>query len=247
MRSYLKLVVAQGKLFVREPLALFFTIAFPALFLLLIGAGFGAGNEPFAGSQFGYIDLQVPALSGMILGTIALNALPSMTANNRERGIFRRFKATPMPAWQWMASEITAHLLIALASMVVLVIIGRTVFGAWLPSNIGAVLVAFVLSALSFMAFGYLVASLAPTPRIATAAGQLLFLPMFMLSGAAMPLNLLPGSVQAVAEWMPMTHVIRLMQGVWLGGVWEWARPGCCWESWSWRVCCRRGSSAGNR
>ena len=53
MRSYLKLVVAQVKLFVREPLALFFTIAFPTLFLLLTGAAFGLGNEPFAGSQFG--------------------------------------------------------------------------------------------------------------------------------------------------------------------------------------------------
>ena len=158
----------------------------------------------------------------MILGTLALNTLPSMTANNRERGIFRRFKATPMPAWQWMASEIAAHMLIALGSMVVLVLIGRTVFDARLPSNLGAVLVAFVLSALSFMSFGYLVASLAPTPRIATAAGQLLFLPMFMLSGAAVPLDVLPGGVQAVAEWMPMTHVIRLMQGVWLGGVWAW-------------------------
>ena len=220
MNSYLKLVLVQAKLFLREPLALFFTIAFPALLLLLLGSAFGNGNEPFPGSEFGYIDLQLPALAGMILGTIALNTLPTATANNRERGIFRRFKATPMPSWKWMAAEITANFIVALLSMILLVVIGRIVFDARLPANLGSILVAFTLAALSFMAFGYLVASLAPTPRIATAAGQLLFLPMFMLSGAAIPLNMLSDGIQMVAQWLPMTHVVELMQALWLGGEW---------------------------
>jgi ABC-2 type transport system permease protein len=220
VQSYLKLVVAQAKLFLREPLALFFTIGFPVLLLLFWGAAFGNGNAPLPGTEFGFIDVQLPALAGMILGTIALNALPSMTANNRERGIFRRFKATPMPAWQWMAAEITTNFIVALISMVLLVVVGRVVLAAHMPPNLGAVLAGFTLAALSFMAFGYLVASLAPTPRSAVAAGQLLFVPMFLLSGASMPLNLFPESVQLVAQWMPMTHVVTLMQTLWLAGEW---------------------------
>ncbi len=220
MNSFLQLVVAQSKLFLREPLALFFTVAFPALLLLLFGYAFGNNNEPFPGADFGYIDLQIPALSGMILGTIALNTLPSMTANNRERGIFRRFKATPMPSWKWMAAEITTNFIVAALSFLLLVGIGRIVFDAHLPTNWGAIFTAFTLSALSFMAFGYLVASLAPTPRIATAAGQLLFLPMFMLSGAAFPLDTLPAGMQSFSQWLPMTHVVTLMQDMWFGGSW---------------------------
>ena len=169
MNSYFKLVLAQAKLFVREPLALFFTIAFPALLLLLLGSTFGNGNEPFPGTEFGYIDLQLPALAGMILGTIALNTLPTTTANNRERGIFRRFKATPMSSWKWMAAEITTNFIVALLSMILLVVIARIVFDARLPTNWGSILLAFTL--MSFIAFGYLVASLASTPRIAAAAG----------------------------------------------------------------------------
>ncbi len=220
MQSYFKLVVAQAKLFLREPLALFFAIVFPVFLLLLLGVAFGNGNAPFEGVEFGYIDLQLPALAGMILGTIALNALPTMTANNRERGILRRFKATPMPAWQWMTAEITTNFIVALISMSLLVMVGRLVYDARLPTNLGAVLAGFLLAALSFMAFGYLIASLAPTPRTATAVGQLLFLPMFMLSGAAMPLNQLPEGIQSFAQWMPMTHVVHLMQMLWLGGEW---------------------------
>lgn len=220
MNSYLQLVQVQAKLFLREPLALFFTIVFPALLLLLLGLAFGNGNEPFPGTQFGYIDLQVPALAGMILGTIALNTLPSSTANNRERGILRRFKATPMPSWQWMAAEITTNFIVALLGMGLLIVIGRFAFGLRFYGNWGAIFIGFTLSALSFMAFGYLVASLAATPRIATAAGQLLFMPMFFLSGAAMPLNMLPPEIQSVAQWLPMTHIVILMQELWFGRDW---------------------------
>ncbi len=220
MNSFLKLVTAQAKLFLREPLALFFTIAFPAMLLTLFSFAFGNNNEPFPGTDFGYVDLQIPAMAGMILGTIALNSLPVTTANNRERGIFRRFKATPMPSWKWMAAEITTNFIVALLSMILLIVIGRFVFDARLPTNWGPLLLAFTLSALSFMAFGYLVASLAPTPRIATAAGQLLFLPMFMLSGAAFPLDTLPAGMQAFSQWLPMTHVVTLMQDMWFGNRW---------------------------
>ncbi len=223
MNSFIKLVLAQSKLFLRESLALFFTIAFPALLLTLFGFAFGNNNEPFPGVEFGYIDMQIPALAGMILGTIALNSLPTVTANNRERGIFRRFKATPMQSWKWMTAEITTNFMVAVVSMLLLVGIGRIVFSARLPENWGAVLTAFTLSALSFMAFGYLVASLAPTPRIATAAGQLLFLPMFMLSGAAFPLESLPDGMQAFSQWLPMTHVVTLMQEAWFNRAWSMA------------------------
>jgi ABC-2 type transport system permease protein len=220
MQSYLKLVAAQARLFWREPIALFFTIIFPALLLILLGIVFGNGNQPFEGTTFGYIDLQVPALAGIIVGTVALNAIPVTTANNRERGILRRFKATPMPAWKWIASEITVNFIIALLSMALLIVIATYAFNMRFAGNWWAVAAGFALSAFSFMALGYVVASLSPTPRVATAAGQILYFPMFMLSGAAIPLMMMPDGVQSVAQWLPMTHVVILLQTLWFGGGW---------------------------
>ena len=75
----------------------------------------------------------------------------------------------------------------------------------------------FTLSALSFMAFGYLVASLAPTARAASVGGQLLYMPMIFVSGATMPLSIMPDGIQAVSQWLPMTHIVILMQDIWFG------------------------------
>ncbi len=126
-----------------------------------------------------------------------------------------------MPSWQWIASEISVNFVVAIISMALLVVIATWVFAMRFAGNWWAVLAGFTLSAFSFMAFGYLVASLSPTPRVATAVGQMLYLPMFMLSGAAIPLVLMPEGVRTVAQWLPMTHVVTLLQTLWLGGGWD--------------------------
>jgi ABC-2 type transport system permease protein len=223
MNGYLKLVEVQAKLFLREPLALFFRIAFPAIMLVLFGTMWGNDIQPWISEEFGYIDLQVPALAGMILGTAALTGLPVQTAYYRERGIFRRFKATPMPSWQWIMAEITTNYVLALLGMGVMVGIGRIFFDMNFYGNWSLALTGFTLSALAFMAFGYLIASLAPTPRIATVVGQLVYIPMLMLSGTMTPTNVFPDGLKAFAEWLPMTHVVILMQDLWLRG--EWPMP----------------------
>ncbi len=233
MKSYLKLGQANGKLLLREPMTLFFTIAFPILFLMFMGtvfasaAGGGQGEAADAAARYAYgISQYVPALMGLLLGTLALNTIPVATANDRERGILRRFKATPMPSWLWIAAQISAYFVIGLISAILLIVAGRAAFGIQLPGNWGLVFAGFTLSAISFMAFGYLVASLTPNARAASICGQLLYMPMMFVSGAVMPLSILPDGIRAVSQWLPMTHIVILMQSLWFGR--GWPLPSVC-------------------
>jgi len=68
---------------------------------------------------------------------------------------------------------------------------------------------------------GYLLASLAPTARVAQAIGMVILFPMMFLSGAGMPLQLLPENLRKVSEFLPMTYVVRLIQGLWFGDAWS--------------------------
>ena len=70
------------------------------------------------------------------------------------------------------------------------------------------------------MAFDYLIASLSPNPQAVSIAGQLLYMPMLLLSGAVMPLSILPGGIQAVSQWLPITHSVILMKALWFGQGW---------------------------
>ena len=80
--SYLKLTWMQIKLFSREPIALFFTLIFPLLLLLLFGAIFGNEPDPLYGG-FGYIDAQVPGITALIIGTIISAMIAERTMSIR--------------------------------------------------------------------------------------------------------------------------------------------------------------------
>lgn len=220
MNSFLKLTQMQIKLFMREPIAFFFTLIFPLLLLLLFGAMFGNDPNPQFG-DFGYIDGQVPGLTAIIIGTVGLLSIPVSTATARERKILRRYQATPLRPLTYFAADVVVNYAVSLIGLILLIIAATFIFdlrfgGSWL-----SVAVAFTLCTLAFSAIGYVVASLSPTGRIAQVVGQVLFLPMMFLSGATMPLEIMPAGLRAVSNWLPLTHVIKLLQDLWFGSGWN--------------------------
>ncbi|HSF82848.1 MAG TPA: ABC transporter permease [Anaerolineales bacterium] len=222
MRSFRKLFLVQFKLYLREPVAFFFSLAYPALLLLLFG--FIYGNQPapeFWGRNFGTVDASVPAYTGIIIGTVALMGIPIDTASSRENGVLRRYRATPLRPAIYLAASVAVYLLVAVLGMLILVVTGKLVFGLRMAGSWPSVLAAFTLSALAFFALGYIIASLAPTARLAQVVGMVIFFPMMFLSGAGMPLQLLPESLRRVSDFLPLSYVVRLIQGLWFGDPWN--------------------------
>ena len=218
MRGIAKLAWVQAKLFVREPSALFFTLVFPTL--LLIVFGFIFGNEPLTqwGLEVGYIDIQVPALAAIIIGSLGLIGIPIATASERELGVLRRYRATPMRPLTFIVAQVAVQLAVCLIGMALLVGLGLVFYGLRFHGSPAAVLAAFLLSALAFFACGYLIASLSPTARVAQTVGMALFFPLMFLSGAAMPRQIMPERVRAFTDWLPLTQVVEFLQGLWQGG-----------------------------
>lgn len=221
MNSYLKLTQVQFKLFGREPVALFFTIAFPLLLLLLFGAIFGNEIDSQYGGEFGYIDAQVPGLTAIIIGTVGLLSIPIATATAREQKILRRYKATPMRPAVYLAADISVNVFVALLGLCLLIVAALLIFDLRFGGNWFYVFLGFMLSTLSFASVGYVVASLAATSRIAQVVGQAIFFPMMFLSGATLPLEIMPEWVQSVSQWLPLTQVVILLQDLWFGQGWN--------------------------
>lgn len=224
MHAFAKLTFVQFKLFLREPLAFFFTLVFPVLLLLFYGLIWG--NEPgsaFFGGPFGYIDTEVPALAAVIIGTVAFMSIPIAVASARERKELRRLRASPLRPSAYFAADVAVYLSVCTLAMVLVIAVGRLAFDLRFAGNWLALMAGFLLCALAFVAFGYLIASVAPNSRAAQVVGQVLFFPMMFLSGATLPLFIMPEGVQKVAEKLPLTFVVTLLQGLWFGRGWDTA------------------------
>ena len=223
LRSYARLASVQFKRFLREPVALFFTLAFPVFLLLLFG--FIWGNElgsPYAASGFGYIDASVPALAAIVIGSVALISIPTVTAADRAMKLLRRYHATPLKPLVYFAADVSVHFSTTALGMVLLIVTAKLVFGLRFAGSWLGVCGGFALGALAFVAIGYLVASLARSDRVATVVGMAIYFPLMFLSGAAFPLATMPDNVREVARWLPLTHVVRLLQDLWFGLGWNW-------------------------
>lgn len=220
MKSLSKMTWMEAKLFLREPVGAFFTLVFPLMMLFLFGSIYG--NEPseyFNG--YGTIDISVPAYTAMIIATTGLMGLVITISTYREKGVLRRLRTTPISPLVILAAQVIVLFLMTLFGMVLLVIAGKLVYQIRFEGNILSVLGGFVLCSLSFFAFGFILASLMPTARTAQVVGMVLLYPMLFLSGAGFPRELLPEAIKKISTYLPLTYVVNLLRGLWIGDAWS--------------------------
>ena len=216
MSSFIQLTIANLKSYVREPVAAFFTLAFPPMLLVLFGFIFGNTPQAEFGGR-GSMDVSLPAYVGIIIVTVGLISIPIGASGERERGILRRYRATPLRPLTYIGAHLLTYFVMAAAGAILLVIVGELLYKVRFDGNVASVIAGFTLSSISFFALGYVVGGLAPTARAAQLVGMVLAYPMMFLSGATLPLEILPENVRLVANFIPLTHVVTLLRGLWAG------------------------------
>lgn len=219
MRSLWKLTLTEAKLFLREPMAAFFTLAFPLMMLFLFGSIYGNEPTPYFDGR-GSVDVSVPAYMAMIIATTGLLSIAIQMAAYREKGVLRRYRAAPLRPQVILGAEVLVNFAMTLLGAILLVVAAKVVYNLRFEGNAPAVLASFALACLSFFSVGFVIAGLAPTARLAQIAGMVVFYPMLFLSGATIPLQELPETVRSVSRVLPLTHVVTLLQGLWFGESW---------------------------
>jgi len=220
MKGFTQLAAANLKLLVREPITVFFTLAFPLMLVLIFGAIYG--NEPtslFGG--YGSMDVSMPGYTALILGSVGLLTVAINTSSYRESGVLRRFRATPLRPVTYIAADVTSTLVMMLAGMAPLLLAGRLIYDVRFEGQPVSVFLAVLLGGLAMFSVGYLIASLAPSARAAQVIGMAIFYPMIFLSGAGMPLEILPATIQRISDFLPLTYVVKLLRGLWFGETWR--------------------------
>ncbi len=220
MRGLKELTIVGIKLYLREPTAAFFSLIFGPMILLLFALIYGNEPSPFFGG-YGMVDVSVPAYAGMIIASVGLLGIGISTASQREYGVLRRYQATPLHPLTYLGADVLVSFVLTLMGFLILIVEGKLIWHLRFDGNPLSVLAGFTLSALAFFALGYLIASLSPTARVAQVVGMALFYPMLFLSGAAIPLEILPENILRWSRFLPLTHVVTLMRGLWAGDGWS--------------------------
>ena len=194
----------------RNRQAQFFTLVLPVLFLVIFASIFGGRGRTVAvaGGQLSTSVSYVPGI--MTLGIIAaafVNLVISVTAQ-RETGILKRRRATPIPAIALIAGRALTSVVVALATTATLVAIGWAAYGAHVPARTAPALAASViLGTLSFCCLGFAVASVIHDHEAAQPVTQAIMLPQYFISGVFVATSTLPRWLLDVADVFPVRHL----------------------------------------
>jgi ABC-2 type transport system permease protein len=216
MRGFMQLTWVETKLFLREWQAVFFTFLFLPMLLFLFGAIYS--NDPVAMfGGFGSVDYFVPGYIAIGIASNAFFTIGGVLAAYRERGILRRFRVTPMRPVVVLLAQVLVAYLMTILSALLLMGLARVSFGLRVIGDPISMWFALTLGAISFFSFGFLVGCLPKTARASYAVNTTVFFPMIFLSGAVIPLEIMPTFMQNIAKFIPLTYVVDLLRDAWLG------------------------------
>jgi ABC-2 type transport system permease protein len=192
--------------FLRNQQARFFTIALPIIFLVIFVSVFG--NDKIGPQHVKASTYYVPGLSalGVIAGSF-VNLVISITAQ-REAGILKRRRSTPVPVWVLIAGRALVAIVVALAVMTVLLLIGRFAYGVRLPSHtLPGVVLTGIVGAVTFCCLGYALSTAIRSADSAQPMVQAIMLPLYFISGVFIPNVSLPHWLRDVAKVFPVQHL----------------------------------------
>jgi ABC-2 type transport system permease protein len=194
----------ETRLFLREPGALFWIMAFPVLLLLILGAipSFREPSADLGGQRV--IDLYVPIT--ILLATVmaSVQAMPAVVAAYREQGVLRRIATTPAKPGHLLAAQYALHGGAVVVGAVVVHLVGRAVFDVGIPGAMAAYLVVLGLALVASLAIGGVVSGLAASTKAAAALGTTVFLPMMFTAGVWLPVQVMPGLLGDIVELTPL-------------------------------------------
>ena len=204
-------VRAEQLVFWRSREAAIFIFVFPVLLFVLLGAVYSGTYEGRP-----VTDYLVTGLLTYGAANTAFAGLAISLVIRRETGILKRLRSTPLGPPTYFAASLASILLVFALQSLLLVAVGRTAYGAAFPERPLELVAGLGVGALAFAAMGVGIAGLIRSSEGASAVVNVVLLPMAFLSGAFGPTRDLPDFLQAIANVLPLRHLVEVVEAVYL-------------------------------
>ena len=218
LRGFWKLTWVETKIFTREPMGFVGTLVMPVVLFIVLGRAFGS-VKPVNMTQVD-IPFNAAILAAVLIAISAVQSLVAIISIYREGGILKRLRATPLSPVTILGAHVVVKLIFTVMSLALLLLAGRRLFPGVMQVNVFSFTVAVLLSTLSILSLGFVIASLVPTARFAGLVSGATLYPMLALSGLFFPVERFPRALKALAYLLPTTHAVALLDGVWDGSGW---------------------------
>jgi len=186
----------------------------PLIWLLVIGAGFGAVLQQAGGVS--YQQFLVPGVLGMTMLFGAMLAALTMVYD-KESGVMRMLIVAPFPHYWIVVAKLLSAALAAILQALLLLAVLAALGYVDAHTRFGLLSIALLATSAACAGIGMLVAAFTRTLDNFAAIMNFVIFPVFFLSGSLYPVSRLPVALKAAALANPYTYGVDLLKHAVLG------------------------------
>ncbi|HEX6509166.1 MAG TPA: ABC transporter permease [Chloroflexota bacterium] len=153
------------------------------------------------------LDFYLPSMIAYIVLIAGIQTVAIALVDLRERGVLRRFLATPLTSLQILSGQIVGRATTVILQVVILIAVGLLVFGAHTHGSWALAGLTILVGIACFVSIGFLITGFARTSEAARGIASTISFPMMFLSGIFVPLSQLPPGLQNAVQILPLTYL----------------------------------------
>ena len=217
MRGLGQLTWSEFKLNLRDPMMVFWSLAFPTLWLILMSVVIPGRIPGFTYEGLNDASFFLPAGISLVILCSSFIGVPLTLTTYRENGVLRRLQVTPVKTSTLALSFSISQFAFVVVGIVVLLVIGKILFNIQVLGSWAALVGVLILGMITFLAIGSAIGSIARSFRAANIIIWTIFMPMLMLSELFLPISILPAWLQPIAKAIPLTPMNTMLRDIVFG------------------------------
>jgi len=214
MRGLGQLAWSEFKLNLRDPMMTFWSLAFPALWLVLMTTVIPGPIPGFSYEGLNNASLMFSASISLVILCSSFVGVPLTLTTYRETAVLRRLRVTPVKTSTLALSFSISQFAFVVVGILVLFVIGMVFFDIQVPGSWAVFIGVTFFGMVTFLAIGSAIGSIARSLRAANIIIWTVFTPMLFLSELFLPISLLPDWIQPIAHALPLTPVNTILRDI---------------------------------
>lgn len=175
---------------------------------IFLGSHSGFEKLETSGQKIRYVDWVLPGVLGMNMMFSCLFGVGYVIVRYRKNSVLKRLRATPLSAFEFVTAQLLSRTIIVMTTSMVVYIGCNFFFDFYMLGSYLDLLVVGFLGAFSLITLGLLVACRSKSEELVGGLLNLTSWPMMILSGVWFSLEGAPEPIKAVADFLPLTHLV---------------------------------------